>query len=64
MAKKAAASDNRLTLDVVEAGRLAGLGRNASYEAARSGEMPVVKIGGRLLVPRRAWEAKLNGEAA
>ncbi|HEY1432715.1 MAG TPA: hypothetical protein VGF39_13985 [Stellaceae bacterium] len=56
--------NDRLTYDVVEAGRLAGLGRNASYEAARSGEMPTVRIGHRLLVPKKAWDQKLNGEAA
>lgn len=41
----------RLTLDVPEAGRLLGLGRNASYDAARRGEIPTLRIGQRLLVP-------------
>jgi len=53
-----------LTVSVEEAGRMAGLGRSAAYQAARTGDMPVVRIGGRLLVPRQAWEKKLNGEAA
>ena len=57
-------NDQRLTYDVPEAGRLAGLGRNASYEAVRRGEMPVLRIGGRLLVPKKAWDRKLSGETA
>jgi hypothetical protein len=53
----------RLTYDVVEAGKKAGLGRNASYDAARRGEIPTVKLGNRLLVPKKKWDAILNGEA-
>lgn len=52
----------RLTLTITEAGQMAGLGRSAAYQAAKTGEMPVIRIGGRLLVSRAAWEKKLNGE--
>ena len=34
------------TVSVPEAGAMVGLGRNASYQAARSGEIPTIKIGG------------------
>lgn len=48
------------TLSVPEAGKLYfELGRNASYEAARRGELPVVKIGKRLRVPVIALERML-----
>jgi excisionase family DNA binding protein len=50
----------RLTYDVVEAGRLLGLGRNASYEAAKTGQIPTIRIGRRLLVPKAALERMLN----
>ena len=53
----------RLTYDVPEAGAMAGLGRNASYEAARRGDMPTIKFGKRMVVPKKAWDRKLNGEA-
>ncbi len=40
------------TLSVPEAGRdYFGLSRNGSYEAARRGEIPVVRIGKKLRVP-------------
>ena len=54
----------RLTYDVPEAGALAGLGRNASYDAVKRGEIPTIKIGNRLLVPKKKWDAVLNGESA
>jgi hypothetical protein len=57
-------SGGRLTYDLPEAGKLAGLSRNASYEAAKRGEIPTIKIGRRLLVPKVAWDRILSGEAA
>jgi excisionase family DNA binding protein len=54
---------DRLTYDVVEAGRLLGLGRNASYEAAKSGQIPTIRIGKRLLVPKAALQRMLDDRA-
>ena len=54
----------RLTYDVVVAGAMAGLARNAAYDAAKRGEIPTIKIGKRLLVPKEAWDRILSGEAA
>jgi hypothetical protein len=49
------------TLPVPEAGRrYFGLGKNASYEAVRRGEIPVIKIGARLRVPIVALEKMLE----
>ena len=42
----------KLVYGVVEAGRLLGMGRSASYEAVRSGALPSIKIGGRYKVPK------------
>jgi hypothetical protein len=48
-------------LSVPEAGRrYFALGRNASYEAARRGEIPVIRIGRLLRVPVVALERKLE----
>ncbi len=45
------------TLSVPEAGkRYFDLAKNASYEAARRGELPIIKIGSRLRVPVAALE--------
>ena len=52
------------TLDVPDAGRIYfGLGRNASYEAAKRGEIPTIKIGSRLRVPVIALERMLERTA-
>ena len=43
-----------LVYAVPEAGKLLGLGRAGSYEAVKRGELPVIKIGRRLMVPKAA----------
>jgi len=37
-----------------------GLSRNGAYDAARRGEIPVIKVGRLKRVPVRAMEAKLD----
>ncbi len=41
-----------LTITVEDAARLLGIGRGTAYEAARRGDLPVIRMGRRLLVPR------------
>ena len=49
------------TLTVPEAGRVYfDLGRNASYEAARRGDIPTIRIGRLLRVPVAALERMLQ----
>ena len=50
------------TLTVPEAAKLLGISRGSAYEAAKTGELPVVRIGKRLLVPIKALERMLEGE--
>lgn len=50
----------RLTYDIPEAGKLLGLSRGAAYEAARTGELPTIKIGRRILVPKAALDRMLD----
>ena len=45
-------SDDRLVLEVPEAGAKLGLGRNASYAAAKRGDIPTIKIGRLFESPR------------
>ena len=51
----------RQTYKVGEAAKLLGIGRNQAYEAVGRGELPTIKIGKRLLVPRAALDRMLNG---
>ena len=53
-----------VTMSVPEAGRRLGIGRNSAYDAAARGQIPTIKIGRRILVPRVAFERMLNGETA
>jgi helix-turn-helix protein len=50
-----------LTITVPQAGkRYFGLSRNGSYDAARRGDIPTIKIGRLLRVPVRALERMLD----
>lgn len=52
--------DARLVYEVPEVGAMLGLSRNASYEAARRGEIPTIKIGRLLRVPKVALDRMLD----
>ena len=54
--------DRPETYSVPEAGQIVGLGKNASYAAARRGELPTLRFGRKLRVPRVALERLLTGE--
>lgn len=45
-----------LTYSIPFAGAMAGIARGASYAAARRGEIPVIKLGGKLRVPAVKWK--------
>ncbi|WP_434811253.1 helix-turn-helix domain-containing protein [Microbacterium sp. bgisy189] len=40
-----------MTLTVEEAARVLRIGRNSAYEAIARGDIPSVRIGGRVLIP-------------
>lgn len=50
----------RLTLTVEEAATALGLSRAFAYEAARRGEIPSIRIGRRILIPRAALQRLLD----
>jgi excisionase family DNA binding protein len=49
-----------LALSVAETARLLGLSREGAYQAVRRGEIPSIRIGKRILVPRTALELLLQ----
>ena len=50
-------------MTVPEAAKVLGIGLSIAYEAARTGELPTIKIGKRILVPLVALDRKLHGAA-
>lgn len=52
--------DKRLTFTVEETAKLLGIGRQLAYDRVKTGEIPVIKIGRRLLVPRSALQKLLE----
>lgn len=52
----------RLTLTVEEAATLLGISRAFAYEAVRRGEIPSIRIGRRVLVPKAGLQRMLDVE--
>lgn len=48
------------TLRIEAAAKLLGIGRTSAYKAARCGEIPALRFGRRLVVPKRAIEGMLE----
>jgi excisionase family DNA binding protein len=53
-------ADMPLTLTVEEAAKVLRIGRSAAYDAARTGELPTIRIGRSLRVPRHRLEQLLG----
>ena len=61
MSEEKAMETERLTYTVEEAARLFGISRGLAYEMARCGELPVLRFGKRMVVPKRAVDHMLEG---
>jgi excisionase family DNA binding protein len=49
------------TVSIEEAGRLLGYSRNTAYDAVKSGELPVIRLGRKMRVPRIVIDRMLDG---
>lgn len=56
--------DKSLTMGVDRAARLLGIGRDACYNAIRAGQLPSIRMGRKILVPKVALARLLNLGAA
>ena len=50
----------KLTLTVTEASRVLGISRGLAYSMVKTGEIPSIRLGRRILVPQRALELLLE----
>lgn len=66
LASGAATSQDRLTLTVEEAAAALGISHALAYEAVQRGDIPCIRIGRRILVPRSGLNRMLDsaGESA
>lgn len=53
-------TNERLTYNVIEAARLLGLSKNSVYQACLKGEIPHLKIGKRILIPKAKLDELLH----
>lgn len=51
----------KLAYSVAEVAERLGVSRNTVYRAAKKGDLPSMRVSGRLLIPRAALERKLEG---
>ena len=51
---------DRATYTIEEAAKILGIGRSSAYQAARAGDIPTIRVGRRLLVPKVALERMLE----
>lgn len=61
---QAASANQRDAYTVNEAWRKLPISRNAFYKGVRSGEIPSVRIGKTILIPKAPFHRKFGGEAA
>ena len=54
----------RETLTVEEAGRILGIGRNKAYESVQRGDIPSLRFGKKIVVPREAIDRLLKSPNA
>lgn len=52
--------DDPLALSVEDVARLLGISRTLAYESVARGELPSVRLGKRIVVPRRALDELLE----
>jgi excisionase family DNA binding protein len=57
-------NNERLTYTVREAAHVLGLSRNSVYQGIATGEIPSVRIGRRLVIPRRKIRLLLGDNEA
>ena len=46
---------------VIEVAEKLGIGKNPAYEAVRRGEIPSIRLGGRVIIPKARFHRWLNG---
>jgi excisionase family DNA binding protein len=59
--KATAEPAQRLTVSVPEAGRRLGIGRNHAYECVRRGDLPVIRLGHKMVVSVAVLDRMLRG---
>lgn len=54
--------DGKLCYTVPEAAELLGFSRNFGYQLARTGQIPILRFGKRMVVPKAALDKMLENE--
>ena len=60
IARPGTINEKKLCYTVPEAAQLLGFSRNFGYELARTGQIPILRFGNRMLVPKAAFDRMLG----
>jgi len=55
--------ENKLCISIPEAALMLGISRNLAYELVKRHELPIVKLGKRLVIPKVALQKMLEGSS-
>jgi excisionase family DNA binding protein len=53
---------NRRTYSIEEAAQMLGVSRNHAYDMAKEGQLPAIKLGKRLVIPKAPFDRMLDGK--
>jgi excisionase family DNA binding protein len=53
--------ENKLCISIPEAALMLGISRNLAYELVKRHELPILKLGKRLVIPKVALQKMLEG---
>ena len=53
-------NENKLCYTIPEAAKLLGFSRNFGYELAKTGQLPIIRFGKRMRVPKAAFDKLLG----
>lgn len=56
-------TDSRLVVTIAEAAKLLGISRSFAYDLVKRGELPVVRLGRRQLVPKKSLSRLMESTA-
>jgi excisionase family DNA binding protein len=58
--KQGKVSPEKVTLRVEEVAKILGISRGSAYDAIQQGQIPHIRIGRRILIPKKAFERLLD----
>jgi len=56
-------TNHSLVISVKECAEALGISKNTAYQLLKAGKIPCIRLNRRLIIPRKRFEAFLNGDS-